>query len=65
PRLGEHLPEGLKLTVIDHSGQTFLEISAGIHDNALQAQPFSGHAGEQFTLAVILGDVSFRERFVV
>ncbi|NET32045.1 MAG: DUF1822 family protein [Cyanothece sp. SIO1E1] len=27
PRLGEHLPEGLKLTVIDHSGQTFLEIS--------------------------------------
>lgn len=61
----ENLPENLKLIVVDESGKTFFEISAGSTDKIIQTKPFSGQPGERFTVKVVLGETSFTENFVV
>lgn len=61
----ENLPEDLKLIVVDESGKTFFEISAGSTDKIIQTKPFSGQPGERFTVKVVLGETSFTENFVV
>mgnify|MGYP002259874230 CR=1 FL=1 len=60
----EHLPLGLKLMVIDESGETFSEVSAGINDTII-SNGFIGERQEEFTLKIALGDASFTEYFVV
>ena len=61
----ENLPEDLKLIVVDESGKTFFEISAGSSDKIIQTKPFSGQPGERFTVKVVLGETCFTENFVV
>ncbi len=63
---GKKLPEGLKLIVIDESGESFFEASTRINDNTLQTpQAFRGELKERFTLKVVLGEASFTEHFVI
>ncbi len=60
----DHIPLGLKLMVIDESGEIFSEVSAGINDTII-SNGFIGERQEEFTLRVALGDASFTEYFVV
>ncbi|NEQ83301.1 MAG: DUF1822 family protein [Moorea sp. SIO2I5] len=60
----DHLPLGLKLMVIDQSGEIFSEVSAGINDTRI-SNGFIGEPQEKFTLKVALGDACFTEYFIV
>ncbi|MBE9004174.1 DUF1822 family protein [Fortiea sp. LEGE XX443] len=59
-----YLPEGLKLTVLDESGEVFLEAQARSADNYIQLQ-FRGEMQEQFSVGISLGDMSIKEHFII
>ncbi|MCC5640519.1 DUF1822 family protein [Nostoc sp. CHAB 5844] len=59
-----YLPEGVRLTVLDESGEIFLEAQARSADNYIQLQ-FRGNIQEQFSVAISLGDMSIREHFMI
>jgi len=58
------LPPGLKISVLDEQDQTFLEAQLTHPSSALSVQPFTGAAGEQFTLAIQLEGSALRESFI-
>ena len=57
-----YLPEGLKLKVIEASGEIFMEAQARSRDNYTQLQ-FTGQPEEFFTVEMILDDLKFSENF--
>ncbi|NET58828.1 MAG: DUF1822 family protein [Symploca sp. SIO2E6] len=61
------LPEGLRLTVLDETGEPFLETQAGSADHSLKTKPFQfiEQLEEQFTVKIILGEESVTEEFVI
>ncbi|GBE91188.1 DUF1822 family protein [Nostoc cycadae] len=59
-----YLPEGVKLTVLDESGEIFLEAQARSADNYIQLQ-FRGEIQEKFIVAISLDDMSIREHFII
>jgi Protein of unknown function (DUF1822) len=59
-----YLPEGVKLTVLDESGEVFLEAQARSADNYIQLQ-FRGEMQEQFSVGISLGEMSIREYFMI
>jgi Protein of unknown function (DUF1822) len=59
-----YLPEGVKLTVLDESGDVFLEAQARSADNYIQLQ-FRGDIQERFSVQISLGDMSFIEHFLI
>ena len=64
-REGETLPEGLKLMVIEESGETFSEVSTGLNEEILKPKPFSGYSQEIFTIKLAIVKAFFTEKFVV
>lgn len=60
-----YLPVGLKLAVLDESGETFLEASSGSTDNLIQTRQFGGQLGERFQVQISLGKDSITEYFVI
>jgi hypothetical protein len=58
-----YLPVGLKLAVLDESGETFLEISSGSADNLIQTQQFGGQTGEKFRVQISLDKDSITDDF--
>jgi hypothetical protein len=59
-----YLPEGVRLTVLDDSGEVFLEAQSRSADNYIQLQ-FRGELEEKFSVAISLGDISIREHFMI
>ncbi|AFY44949.1 DUF1822 family protein [Nostoc sp. PCC 7107] len=59
-----YLPEGVKLTVLDESGEIFLEAQARSADNYIQLQ-FRGEIQEKFSVAISLNDMSIQEHFMI
>jgi len=59
-----YLPEKVKLTVLDESGDVFLEAQARSADNYIQLQ-FRGDMQERFSVQISLGDMSFTEHFII
>lgn len=59
-----YLPPQLQLAVLDATEQLFLEAQARKADNYIQLQ-FSGNPGENFSVKVALGNVSFIENFII
>jgi Protein of unknown function (DUF1822) len=59
-----YLPPGLKLSILDDSGATFMEAQARSADNYVQLQ-FSGKPGEHFSVSIALDDASVVEDFVI
>ncbi|GAB1543784.1 hypothetical protein NUACC21_64600 [Scytonema sp. NUACC21] len=59
-----YLLPGLQLTVLDASGEVFLEAQARSADNYIQLQ-FRGESGEQFSVKLGLNDASVIEHFVI
>lgn len=57
-----YLPSGLKLTVIDESGEEVLETFSREADNFIQLQ-FSAEEGEQFAVAMALGEAKVTQDF--
>jgi hypothetical protein len=60
-----YLPVGLTLTVLDESGETFLEISSGSADNLIQTRQFSGRSGERFRVQISCDEDSIIEDFAL
>jgi hypothetical protein len=60
-----YLPAGLTLTVLDESGETFLEISSGSADNLIQTRQFSGRSGERFRVQISCDEDSIIEDFAL
>ncbi|MCS6814072.1 MAG: DUF1822 family protein [Cyanobacteria bacterium] len=58
------LPDDVVLTVIDETGETFLEARSRRIDDYLQLH-FSGQLGEPFSVRVSLGDVGITQNFVI
>jgi len=59
-----YLPPGVQLTVLDGSGEVFLEAQARKLDNYIQLQ-FRGTPTEQFSVKVTLNDTSITEHFMI
>ncbi|MBD6616118.1 DUF1822 family protein [Komarekiella sp. 'clone 1'] len=59
-----YLPPGVQLTVLDSSGEVFLEAQARKSDNYIQLQ-FRGAPTEQFSVKVALNDTSITEHFII
>ncbi|MEA5572368.1 DUF1822 family protein [Calothrix sp. UHCC 0171] len=59
-----YLQSGVTLTVLDESGNIFLEAQSRSADNYIQLQ-FSGNPGERFSVKVGLDDASITEHFVI
>jgi hypothetical protein len=59
-----YLPPELTLSVLDQTGETFLEAQSREADNYIQLI-FSGQPGERFSIQVALGDASVTEDFVI
>lgn len=59
-----YLPAGLKLSILDDSGATFMEAQARNADNYVQLQ-FSGKPGEHFSVSIALDDASIVEDFTI
>lgn len=61
-----YLPVGLQMLVLDESGDPMPELEATTrsNDNWIQLE-FSGQTQEQFSVKVILGEVSITESFVI
>lgn len=57
------LPEDLQLVILNASGEPVMQAQAN-NTESLQFQ-FSGELGEQFSVCMILGDVSVTEAFVI
>jgi hypothetical protein len=60
-----YLPVGLKLTVLDESGETFLEVSSGSADNLIQTRQFGGQSGERFRVQISWDEDSITENFAI
>ncbi|HEY9636135.1 MAG TPA: DUF1822 family protein [Coleofasciculaceae cyanobacterium] len=58
-----YLPVGLKLAILDESGEVFLEISSGSANNIIQTRQFSGQSGETFHVQISLDKDSITEYF--
>ncbi|MGB7445269.1 MAG: DUF1822 family protein [Coleofasciculaceae cyanobacterium] len=58
------LPPHLKLIVLTANGDVFREITATETDTFIQYE-FSGQPGENFSVQVVLGEISFTETFVI
>lgn len=59
-----HLPQGLKLIVLDESGSVFLIAQARESDDCIQLK-LSGQPKEQFSVMVALNDTCFMEQFII
>jgi len=57
-----NLPEGLKLTIMDDSGETVLEAKSREFDSFIQ-QEFSAESGEEFGVVVSLGEAKITQYF--
>lgn len=60
-----YLPVGLKLAVLDESGETFLEISSENTDRLIQTRQFSGQSGERFHVQLSFNEDSLIEDFII
>jgi hypothetical protein len=60
-----YLPLGLKLAVLDESGETFSEISSGSADNLIQTRQFAGRSGERFRVQISWDEDSITEDFAI
>ncbi|MDF5710224.1 MAG: DUF1822 family protein [Nostoc sp. S4] len=58
-----HLPLGLKLIVLDESGNPFFEVKSRQQDRHIQFK-FTADAGDSFSARVVLNDASFTDSFV-
>jgi Protein of unknown function (DUF1822) len=58
------LPQGVKLILMDESGEVVFNIESREVDNFIQLR-FSAELGEQFSVTVALGDASVRKDFVL
>jgi len=58
------LPDDVVLTILDDTGEMFLEARSRRIDDYIQLH-FSGQPGEQFSLQVTLGAVGITETFVI
>ncbi len=58
------LPPGVKLMVMDESGETVLDTESREADNFIQLH-FSAELEERFTVAVALGETSVKQDFVI
>ncbi|GET37862.1 hypothetical protein MiSe_26160 [Microseira wollei NIES-4236] len=59
-----YLPPEIKLTILTETGEVFREVTARSNDEFIQYE-FSGQRGEQFSVRITLGEVSFAESFVI
>jgi hypothetical protein len=61
------LPEGIRLMVLDETGEPFLDTQAGNADHSIQTKPFQfiDQPEEKFTVKVVLGEDSVTEDFVI
>jgi hypothetical protein len=59
-----YLPPGLKLIIIDESGEEVLNVESRESDNAIQLS-FTAEFGERFSAVVALGDVRVSQEFCV
>ncbi|OUL18589.1 hypothetical protein BV378_35220 [Nostoc sp. RF31YmG] len=59
-----HLPLGLKLIVLDETGNPFFEVESRQQDRYIQFK-FTADAGDRFSASVVLNDASFTDSFVV
>ena len=66
PQTGEtFLPSGVKLAVLDESGNFFFQIASGSNDRFIQSRQFSGQSGERFRVQLSLGKISLMEDFAI
>lgn len=60
------LPEGLKLMVLDESGETWVQQQAGKADNLIGlGKAFTDSLGARFSIQITLGKTSFTESFII
>ncbi len=59
-----YLPPSLQLTILDDSGEVFMEAQSRSADNYIQLQ-FSGQHGENFSVQLSLDEASVTENFVI
>lgn len=59
-----YLPQGVKLMVMDESGEVVLDTESREADNFIQLG-FSAELGEQFSVTVALGEANVRQDFVI
>jgi hypothetical protein len=59
-----YLPQGVRLIILDESGEVFLEAQSRSADNWIQLE-FRGEAGEHFSVKVVLEDVNITEDFAI
>lgn len=62
-RTHAHLPETLKLMILDYAGQAVMQAEAGGSEKLLFK--FSGESGEQFSIRIIWKEMSITETFVI
>ncbi|MEL7035620.1 MAG: DUF1822 family protein [Cyanobacteria bacterium J06592_8] len=62
-RTHAHLPETLKLMILDYTGQSVMQAEAGGSEKLLFK--FSGESGEQFSIRIIWQEMSITETFVI
>lgn len=58
------LPRGVKLIVMDESGEVVMDTESREADNFIQL-PFSAELGEQFSVTVVLGEASVKKDFIL
>jgi len=58
------LPENLTLILLSESGEPLAEIQASRHNNYLE-QPLTAQSGEQFSVKLVLGEISIVEDFII
>ena len=61
------LPAGIKLMVLDETGESFQETQAGNADHSIHTKPFQfiDQPEEKFTVKVVLGEESVTEDFII
>jgi hypothetical protein len=59
-----YLPQGVRLIILDESGEVFLEAQSRSADNWIQLE-FRGEAGEHLSVKVLFEDVNITEDFVI
>lgn len=60
------LPEGLKLMILDESGETWVQQQAGKADNLIGlSKPFTDSLEARFSIKITLGNTSFTESFTI
>lgn len=58
-----HLPEGLRLMILDPTGKAVMQAEAGGSEKLLFK--FGGESGEQFSIKIVWGEISVTEHFVI